>query len=94
VRDFSYQSETEYTPRYYDQTYSLDEIESVHYIIEPFSDRDGPAHTMLSFGFSGGVSVSVSPEIRKQRGTSFEILPALMNQFELVYMIGSDQDLI
>ena len=52
VRNFTHISTEEHTEDYYDEIYNLDEIESVYYIIEPFSDYDGPAHTMLSFGFS------------------------------------------
>jgi hypothetical protein len=51
MRDFSYSSETEYEENYYSKNYNIDDIESLYYIIEPFSDYDGPAHTMFSFGF-------------------------------------------
>ncbi len=94
VRNFTYRSAADYTPGYYNRTYNLDEIESVYYIIEPFSEVDGPAHTMLSFGFSGGVFVTVSAEIRKEKGESFDVIPGLMNQFEIVYIIGDENDLV
>ncbi|MDD2916586.1 MAG: DUF4105 domain-containing protein [Candidatus Gracilibacteria bacterium] len=94
VRNFTYRSTTDYTPRYYNRTYNLDEIESVYYIIEPFSTMDGPAHTMLSFGFSGGTFVTVSAEVRKEKGESFDVFPGLMNQFEIVYIVGDENDLV
>lgn len=94
VRNFMYRSVTEYTPGYYNRTYNLDQIESVYYIIEPFSTMDGPAHTMLSFGFSGGVFVTVSAEVRKEKGELFDALPGIMNQFEIVYIIGDENDLV
>jgi hypothetical protein len=71
IRDFLYTSSTEYEMRYYDETFDLDSIESVYYIIEPFSSVDGPAHTMLSFGFENGRYVTVSSEIRKEKAESF-----------------------
>jgi hypothetical protein len=53
IRNHTWESETEFTPGYLDKSYSLADIESVYYSITPFSDKDGPAHTMLSFSFSG-----------------------------------------
>lgn len=94
VRNFTYRSTTDYTPWYYDRSYNLDEIESVYYIIEPFSKHDGPAHTMLSFWFSWGVFVTVSAEVRKEKGESFDVLPWLMNQFEITYIVGDENDLV
>lgn len=52
IRNHTWSSDTEFTPGYYDDTFDLSEIEKVYYIITPFSDKDGPAHTMLSFSFS------------------------------------------
>lgn len=94
VRNFKYDSVDEYVPAYYDRTYDLNKIESVYYIIEPFSKHDGPAHTMLSFGFSDGTNVVISAEIRKEKGESFDPLKGVMNQYELIYVIGDENDLI
>jgi hypothetical protein len=52
IRNHTWSSDTEFTQGYYDDTFDLSEIEKVYYIITPFSDNDGPAHTMLSFSFS------------------------------------------
>ena len=43
-------------------------------MIVPFSNFDGPAHTMLSFGFSDGKKLVISAEVRKERGESFAAL--------------------
>lgn len=94
VRNFEYRSTNDYTPGYYDASYDMNTLESVWYIIEPFSENDGPAHTMLSFGFGSGKYVVVSAEIRKEKGESFKILPALTNQFELTYVIADERDAI
>lgn len=51
IRNFEHTSEEKSTKKYYDKTYNLGEIESLYYIIEPFSEYDWPAHTMLSFWF-------------------------------------------
>lgn len=52
IRNHLWTSATGSTPGYYDATYNLEDIERVDYVITPFSDSDGPAHTMLTFTFS------------------------------------------
>lgn len=94
MRNHLWSTEKNFIPQYYDERYNLDEIESVHYIIVPFSDRVGPAHTMLSFTFSGGQHVVISAEVRKEQGESFSALNGILNQFEMMYVIGSENDLI
>lgn len=94
VRNFNHISKTESIPWYYDEQYNLDEIESLYYIIEPFSEYDWPAHTMLSFGFVDWKYVTVSAELRKEKGEWFDPFLWLMNQFEIVYIVGDENDLI
>ena len=54
----------------------------------------GPAHTFLSFGFAGGAYVAISVEIRKEQGESFSPLGGLLRQYELIYVVGDERDLI
>jgi len=49
---------------------------------------------MLSFGFSTWEQLVVSSEIRKEKGESFDPILWILNRYELVYMIGSENDLI
>jgi hypothetical protein len=67
MRNFSYSSETDYEINYYNQKLDISNIESLDYIIEPFSEYDGPAHTMFSFGLRDGSYIVVSAEIRKEK---------------------------
>lgn len=94
IRDFEWKTSTEFTPRYQKWSYNLNEIEWVNYIITPFSDRDGPAHTMLSFTFSWGKHIVISGEIRKERGESFDAVRGILNQYELAYVVASEDDII
>lgn len=93
-RNFDYRATDDFTAQYYDAQYDLQKLVRAWYIIEPFGDRDGPAHTMLSFDFSDGQNVAVSAEIRKERGESFDAVLGLLRQYELVYMVGDERDLI
>ena len=49
---------------------------------------------MFTFSFSGGKTLVISPEIRKERGESFSALRGILNQYELQYVIGSETDVI
>lgn len=94
IRNHTWTSATDFIPGYYDDIFSLDEIERVYYSITPFSDSDGPAHTMLSFSFSGGKNVVISAELRKERWEEFDAVKGILNQFELQYVIASESDVI
>ena len=95
VRNFHYgETEEDYTPGYYDRTYDLTKINSLHFMVEPFSPFHGLAHTMLSFGFSDGKYVSISIEVRKRQGEKFVARLSAFNHYEIVSMIGDERDLI
>lgn len=94
IRDHRWKTDTDFIPWYYTGSFNLDEIEKVYYIITPFSDKDGPAHTMLSFSFSGWKNIVLSPEIRKERGESFDALNGVLNQYEIQYIVATESDII
>lgn len=94
IRDFRYASTTSYTENYYDKEYDLNKIKRVWYIVEPFSGIPGSAHTFLSFEFEDNVFVSVSVEIRKEKGESFHPVKGLLNQYEIMYVWADEKDVI
>lgn len=90
----AYRSEDDYDVAWQERTFDLDKLETVDFAVEPFASWRGPAHTLLSFGFSDGRHVAISVEIRKERGESFSPLGGLFRQFELMYVVGDERDLI
>lgn len=93
IRNFSYTSVSEYTPAYYDKTFTLTDLVSVDYLVEPFGDI-GAAHTFLSFGFKNGDQLVISVEIRKEVGESFSPLKGMFRNYELMYVIADERDVI
>jgi hypothetical protein len=93
VRNVDYRSETDFTPRYYDKTYDLRELDSVD-LIAVYWMGDAIAHIMLSFGFAGRDYVAVSIETRKEIGESYDTLRGFFRQYELIYVVGDERDLI
>lgn len=94
IRDFRYASTTSYMDHYYDKEYDLNKIKRVWYIVEPFSGIPGSAHTFLSFEFEDNVFVSVSVEIRKEKGESFHPVKGLLNQYEIMYVWADEKDVV
>ena len=93
VRNSSYSSESEYKIRHETRSYDLRKLDSVWFVVERFGDTPGIAHTFLSFGF-GGEYVAISVEIRKERGETFSPLRGLLRQYELMYVVGDERDII
>ena len=94
IRNFSYTSIADYVPNYYDKTFDLDKLKSVYYIVEPFSGFVGSAHTFLSFEFEEGQFLAVSVEIRKEIGESFSAVKGLFNQYEIMYVLADEKDVV
>lgn len=95
VRNFEYTARQTFTPRYDDRTYDLRKLSSVWYVLTPFSKRwRGPAHSFVSFGFSDSQFVAISVEARREPGETYDAVKGLFRQFELMYVIGDERDLI
>lgn len=94
IRNFTYASSTSYTAGFYDKTFDITKIKKAWYIVEPFSGIPGSAHTFLSFEFENDQFISISVEIRKEKGESFHPIKALFNQFEIMYVLADEKDVI
>ena len=94
IRNCNYQTPEKYQVRYYDKTYNLDELDSVDFIVMPFSDHPELAHTMLAFGFGGRDYLDVSAEIRKEEGEKYSTAGGFVQQFELIYVVADERDAI
>ena len=95
MRNYTYTAEDQFTPAYDDRRYDLNKLESVWFIVTPFSTHwRGPAHTFVSFGFTDSQYVAISVEARREPGEIYGPLTGLFKQFELIYVIGDERDLI
>jgi hypothetical protein len=94
IRNTYYRSTNDFDVRWENRNYDLKKLESVWFLVEPFADWRGPAHTFLSFGFSDGQYIAISVEIRKEKDESFSPLAGVLRQYELAYIIGDERDLI
>src|SRR5690349_6536154 len=93
IRNFRYAAEDRYTKAYYDKTFDIRKLDSVWFFVEPFGGA-GAAHTFVSFGFTGGDFLAVSIEIRKEVGEHFSPLRGLLREYEIMYVVGDERDLV
>lgn len=93
-RDFTWTGGFEAEPNYISKTLDLDKISTVDVFISHFDDFEGLAHIFLSFGFTDGEQVAVSLETRRESDEKFSPLLGLLRQFEIIYVVGSEPDIV
>jgi hypothetical protein len=93
-RHFQYRSRDDFDIRYEEREVDLSRLESMDFYISYW--RVGPvAHTFLSFNFDdGSPPVCISIETRPEVGEGFDPLASLFKQFELIYVVGDERDLV
>jgi hypothetical protein len=94
IRNIAYRTADSYDVHHYDKTFDLDRITSIDFIVVPFNDMPGIAHTMLSFGFDDREFLGLSVEIRKEKGESYSPVKGFFRQYELMYVLADERDLI
>ncbi|HYV57953.1 MAG TPA: DUF4105 domain-containing protein [Candidatus Nitrosopolaris sp.] len=93
IRNFDYRSETDFTPRWYDATFDVSQLQSVD-LIASYWMGDAIAHIFVSFGFADGRHVAFSVETRKERGESYSTIAGFFKQYELYYVVADERDVI
>lgn len=93
-RNFAYRSRNDFDVRYEEREVDMSRLDSVDLLISYWVV--GPvAHTFLSFNFDDdSPPVSISIETRPEIGEGFDPLASMFKQFELVYVVGSERDLV
>jgi hypothetical protein len=93
IRNCDYRSETDYTPRYYDQTFDVSKLETVDLYLVNWGIKY-VSHTMLSFGFQGKKYLCISIETRKEKGEDYSTIKGFFRQYELIYVVADERDLV
>ncbi|WP_225873873.1 DUF4105 domain-containing protein [Terrihabitans soli] len=93
VRNFDYRSRSDFTPHYEERTFDLSHLTGIDFYISYW--RPGAvAHTFLSFTFDNAPPLSISIEARREIHEGFDPLGSLFKQFELIYVVGDERDLV
>lgn len=94
IRNCDYRSETDYDVRHFNREIMLSDIRTIDFIVVPFKETPLLAHTMLSFGMADGEHIAFSVEARLQKAQNYAAIGGALNEFELIYVVGTEQDLI
>ena len=72
---------------------SISHLTSIDFFVSYF--LAGPvAHTFLSFNFDNAPPLCISIETRPEVGKGFAPVASLFKQFELIYIVGDERDLV
>ncbi len=93
IRNFSYRSEYDYQPAYYDQDYDLSQLQGVD-LVSSYWMGPAIAHVFLSFAFADGKHLAVSIETRKEKSESYSTLKGFFRQYELFYVVADERDVL
>jgi Domain of unknown function (DUF4105) len=94
VRNFEYRSRDDFTVRYQEREVSVSHLNSLDFYVSYFWPESLVAHTFVSFGFDNAPPISISIETRPEIGEGFDPIPSLFKQFELIYVVGDERDLV
>lgn len=93
VRDFDYRTETDFAERWEERRYDLDRVVG----LDLFVIYWGPtlyAHTILSWGFEDSAPLAASIETRKEKGEAYSAVLGFFRQYELVYVLADERDVV
>ncbi len=93
VRNFDYRSRNDFTVHYEERTVSLSHLVGVDFYVSFW--MEGPiGHTFLSFMFDNAPPLSVSIETRPEVGEGYSPIASMFKQYELIYIVGEERDLV
>lgn len=93
IRRNHYRAARDHDVHQYDREFDLNDLANAWLAISPFAGF-GAAHAFLSFGFKDGTYINVSVEVRRANGKQFSPLPGMLRQFEIMYVIADESDVI
>jgi hypothetical protein len=94
MRHCTYRTAKDFDVEWHDKTVNLSKIRTVDFVMTPFGDVPGIAHTFLSYGFEGDDYVSISVETRRKRGESYNPFLGLTQYYPLIYIVADERDTI
>lgn len=93
IRNCDYRTENDYTLAYYDKTFDLSKLQGADLFII-YWGSPLIAHTIMSFCFEDNQYLCISIETRKEVGEGYSAIKGFFKQYELIYIVGDERDLI
>jgi hypothetical protein len=93
VRNFDYRSRDDFTVHSEEREIDLSHLTGLDFYVSYWSEGL-VAHTFVSFIFDNASPLSISIETRPEVGRGFEPIASMFKQFELIYVVGEERDLV
>lgn len=93
VRNCQYRTETDYDARWESRTFHLSNLRGAEVFLATWGSPY-MAHPIISFDFGEGARVCFSIETRKERGEAYSALGGLYRQYELIYVVADERDVV
>jgi Domain of unknown function (DUF4105) len=93
LRNCDYRTNTDYTPHWETRTVRLSQITGIDLAID-YWGSPWIAHPIASFQFADAPPLCFSIEIRKKFGQKYSTIGGLYRQFELIYIVADERDVI
>jgi hypothetical protein len=93
VRNAEYRSETDYTVRYEDRTFDLSKLRGLD-LFMIYWGSPMIAHTIMSWQFDGSRPLAISIETRKKVGQEYSAIEGFFKQYEIVYVVADERDVV
>jgi hypothetical protein len=93
VRNCDYRTETDYTARWETRAVRISQIAGIDLAIN-YWGSPWMAHPIVSFQFIGAPPLCFSIETRKKVGQTYSAIGGLYRQFELIYIVADERDVI
>jgi Domain of unknown function (DUF4105) len=93
VRNFDYRSPDDFTVRHEEREVSLSSLIALDFYVS-YWHEGLVGHTFLSFIFDNAPPLSISIETRPEIGEGFDPIASLFKQFELIYVVGDERDIV
>jgi Domain of unknown function (DUF4105) len=93
VRNCDYRTETDYTPHWETRTVRVSQITGIDLAVD-YWGSPWIAHPIVSFQFADAPPLCFSIETRKKVGQTYSTIGGLYRQFELIYIVADERDVV
>lgn len=93
VRNCDYRTEADYTPHWETRTVRISQITGIDLAVN-YWGSPWIAHPIVSFQFADAPPICFSIETRKKLGQTYSTIGGLYRQFELIYIVADERDVI
>ena len=92
-RNFRYRSATDFDERWEERSFDLGRLEGLDMAVI-YWGAPLISHTIVSWSFADGQHLAISVETRKRKGQEYSAIAGFFRQYELIYIVADESDVI